>query len=85
MSGPLAEQIAYLLERSAFYREKLAGHDADGPLEALPLTTKQELRATVSPEHPFGTHCCVEPCRDRADLLHERHDGQAELHPAHRG
>ena len=23
MSGPLAEQIAYLLERSAFYREKL--------------------------------------------------------------
>ena len=26
MSG-LEEQVAYLLERSPFYREKLAGHD----------------------------------------------------------
>ena len=60
MSSPVAEQIAYLLERSPFYREKLAGHDPGGPLDALPLTTKQELRATVTPEHPFGTHCCVD-------------------------
>jgi phenylacetate-CoA ligase len=60
MSGAPAEQIAYLLERSPFYREKLAGADVGGPLEALPLTTKQELRATVSPEFPMGTHVCVE-------------------------
>jgi phenylacetate-CoA ligase len=56
-----AEQLAYVLERSPFYREKLAGHDTDGPLEALPLTTKQELRATVTRENPFGAHLCVEP------------------------
>jgi len=60
MSGAPAEQIAYLLERSPFYREKLAGADVGGPLEALPLTTKQELRATVSTEFPMGTHVCVE-------------------------
>ena len=56
-----------------------------GPLEALPLTTKQELRATVSPEYPFGTHCCV----DRGEIARiystSGHDGHAELHPAHRG
>ncbi len=55
----LSEQVAYLLERSPFYRAKLAGADVAGPLEALPLTTKQELRATVSPEFPMGTHVCV--------------------------
>ena len=57
------EQIAYLLERSAFYREKLAGHDVGG-LEAiarLPLTEKRELRATVTRENPFGAHVCARP------------------------
>ena len=57
-------QLAYVLERSAFYREKLAGHDTTGGLAAiatLPLTTKQELRATVTPERPFGAHLCAEP------------------------
>jgi phenylacetate-CoA ligase len=58
MSG-LQEQLGYLLERSAFYREKLAGLDVGGELAALPLTTKQELRATVSREWPMGTHVCV--------------------------
>ena len=58
MSG-LREQLAYLLERSAFYREKLAGHDVAGELAALPLTTKQELRATVTRDRPMGTHVCV--------------------------
>jgi phenylacetate-CoA ligase len=50
------EQLAYLRERSPFYRERI--HEAV-PLERiheLPLTTKQELRATVSAEHPFGAH-----------------------------
>jgi len=55
------EQLAYLLERSPFYREKFAGHDAGAALEDLPFTTKQELRDTVTPEHPFGAHLCVEP------------------------
>jgi phenylacetate-CoA ligase len=57
------EQIAYLLERSPFYREKLAGHDA-GRLEdiaELPLTDKSEIRATVTPESPIGAHLCAEP------------------------
>ena len=57
-------QLAYVLERSAFYREKLAGHDTTGGLAAiatLPLTTKQELRATVTRERPFGAHLCAEP------------------------
>ena len=59
------EQVAYVLERSAFYRDKLAGHDtASGDLAAiatLPLTTKQELRETVTRENPFGAHLCAEP------------------------
>ena len=55
-------QIAYLLERSAFYREKLAGHDV-GALEdiaELPLTEKDELRATRTRENPIGAHLCAE-------------------------
>ncbi|HEY3069692.1 MAG TPA: AMP-binding protein [Gaiellaceae bacterium] len=57
------EQLAYLLERSPFYREKLAGFDPHGLAEisALPLTEKNELRATVSPENPFGAHLCASP------------------------
>lgn len=59
-------QLAYLLERSAFYREKLgltrpeeAGGLAD--IAALPLTGKHELRATVTPENPIGSHLCADP------------------------
>jgi phenylacetate-CoA ligase len=57
-------QLAYVLERSAFYRSKLAGHDTGGGLVAianLPLTTKQELRDTVTPENPVGAHLCAAP------------------------
>jgi phenylacetate-CoA ligase len=56
------EQIAYLLERSPFYREKLAGHDPGGleDIAELPLTDKSEIRATVTPESPIGTHLCAE-------------------------
>ena len=58
------EQVAYLLERSAFYRDKLALTD---PREAgglddiaqLPLTEKAEIRATVTAENPIGTHLCA--------------------------
>ena len=56
------DQLAYLLERSAFYRDKLAGFEGAGlaDLAELPLTEKEELRATRTPENPFGAHLCVE-------------------------
>ncbi len=55
-------QLAYLLERSAFYREKLNGLDPRGLAEIaeLPLTEKAELKATCTPENPIGTHLCAE-------------------------
>jgi len=60
-------QLAYLFERSAFYREKLAAHGvgdaaAAGGLDAiasLPLTDKDELRATRTDDNPVGTHLCA--------------------------
>ena len=54
-------QLAYLLERSAFYREKLAGIETGGlaDIASLPVTEKQELRATVTPDNPIGTHLCA--------------------------
>jgi phenylacetate-CoA ligase len=59
-------QIAYLLERSAFYRDKLgisepdeAGELAD--IAQLPLTDKREIRATCTRENPIGTHLCAAP------------------------
>ena len=57
------EQIAYLLERSPFYREKLAGFEPGGLAEiaALPLTEKAELKATATAENPIGAHLCVPP------------------------
>jgi phenylacetate-CoA ligase len=56
-------QLAYLLDHSAFYREKLAGFAVGGleDITQLPLTEKGELRATVTPDNPFGSHFCVEP------------------------
>ena len=61
------DQLAYLLERSAFYREKLDGagvgsaSDAGGLAEIarLPLTEKREIRATCTPEAPIGAHLCA--------------------------
>jgi phenylacetate-CoA ligase len=56
-------QIAYLLERSPFYREKLGSSVSDrlADIAQLPLTAKEELRATVTSESPFGAHFCSEP------------------------
>jgi phenylacetate-CoA ligase len=57
------QQVAYLLERSPFYREKLAGVDANIGLDEiarLPLTEKPDVKATCTPESPFGAHLCVE-------------------------
>jgi phenylacetate-CoA ligase len=55
-------QIAYLLERSAFYREKLGPSPSDRleDIAELPLTEKGELRATVTPANPIGAHLCAE-------------------------
>jgi phenylacetate-CoA ligase len=66
-------QLAYLLERSAFYRERLAAAgiaeagDAGGleDIASLPLTEKDELRATCTPEQPIGSHLCA----DRSELV----------------
>jgi phenylacetate-CoA ligase len=63
------EQLAYLVERSPFYREKLAAAgvssagDAGGldDIGRLPLTEKHELRATASRENPVGAHLCAAP------------------------
>jgi phenylacetate-CoA ligase len=60
-------QVAYLFERSAFYREKFAAagfasaSDARGLTEIarLPLTEKRELRATCTPDNPIGAHLCA--------------------------
>jgi phenylacetate-CoA ligase len=62
-------QLAYLFERSAFYREKLDGagvssaEEAGGldRIAALPFTEKRELKATAAPDNPIGTHLCAEP------------------------
>jgi phenylacetate-CoA ligase len=60
-------QLEYLLERSPFYREKLAGAEASGlqDIARLPLTEKAEIRATCTAENPFGAHLCV----DRAEIV----------------
>ena len=62
-------QLAYLFERSPFYRAKLAAAGvgsarAAGPLPdiaGLPLTEKAELRATYTSDNPIGAHVCVRP------------------------
>jgi phenylacetate-CoA ligase len=63
------EQLAYLFERSAFYREKLrsagvSSAEAAGGLEeiaALPFTEKRELKATATADNPIGSHLCADP------------------------
>ena len=56
-------QLAYLLERSPFYREKLAGLAPGGLAEIaqLPLTDKEDLKATRTTENPIGDHLCAAP------------------------
>jgi phenylacetate-CoA ligase len=60
-------QLDYLFDRSVFYREKLtaagvssaeaAGGLAD--MARLPLTDKDELRATRTTDNPVGAHLCA--------------------------
>jgi phenylacetate-CoA ligase len=63
------QQLGHLFAHSSFYRDKLAAAgcrsagDAGGldQIGQLPLTTKQELRASCTPDNPIGAHLCVEP------------------------
>jgi phenylacetate-CoA ligase len=51
-----------LSERSAFYRERLGGFSGGlAEVAQLPLTEKEELRATQTPANPFGAHFCAAP------------------------
>jgi phenylacetate-CoA ligase len=50
--------VAALRERSPFYRDKLAGLE-DAPFEALPFTTKDEIRESLTAEPPLGRHLAV--------------------------
>jgi phenylacetate-CoA ligase len=56
-------QLAYLRERSPFYRERLAGAPDTGlaGIAELPLTDKEELKATATAERPFGSHFAADP------------------------
>jgi phenylacetate-CoA ligase len=62
-------QLAYLFDRSSFYREKLAaaGYGSDraagglADIAQLPLTDKHEIRATCTPDDPIGAHLCALP------------------------
>jgi phenylacetate-CoA ligase len=61
-------QLAYLFERSPFYRAKLGAAGLDSARAAgglaeiarLPLTEKRELRETCTDENPIGSHLCAE-------------------------
>jgi phenylacetate-CoA ligase len=63
-------QLAYLFERSGFYRQKLSAEGIESASEAeglaeiaeLPLTDKEELRDTEvrNRDNPIGAHLCVE-------------------------
>ena len=55
------EQLAYLAERSAFYRDTVRGAGGLADIAQLPLTDKRELRATTTPENPVGAHLCAKP------------------------
>ncbi len=62
----LRRQVAYLEERSPFYREKLAAAgvgsaalESLGALARFPLTTKQEVRDSQAAAPPLGRHACV--------------------------
>jgi len=61
-------QIAYLFEKSRFYRDKLTSTGFSSPeavggieaISALPFTEKDELRKSCSRQEPLGLHCTAE-------------------------
>ena len=86
-------QVAYLFERSRFYREQARPRPASirprrsaasSASPSLPTTEKDEIRQTRSDDEPVGTHLCGPAPRHRPHLLDQRYHRHAELHPAHR-
>ena len=64
----LSEQVAYLAQRSPFYRAKFAAHGVDpskirtvADLQAVPFTDKQELRDSLVATPPLGQHLAADP------------------------
>jgi phenylacetate-CoA ligase len=61
----LRAQLAYLERTSPFYRERLAGRadrvHTPRDLPALPLTTKEELRADQAAHPPLSARLCARP------------------------
>lgn len=65
--GHYRTQMAYLFERSQFYKDKLgkagissaAGAGGLAGIVSLPFTEKSELRASCTPDNPIGTHLCA--------------------------
>jgi phenylacetate-CoA ligase len=59
----LRRQLAYLADRSAFYRRRLGELPsrlrAAAEVRAVPYTTKEELRASQEREPPFGEYLCA--------------------------
>lgn len=61
----LGRQLRYVIERSAFYREKLGALPFDfdrfrlEQLPELPFTTKDEVRRSQEATPPLGAHACV--------------------------
>ena len=63
------DQLAYLFDRSPFYRRTLKAAGIASAAEAgglaeishLPLTEKHEIKATCTAENPFGAHLCARP------------------------
>ena len=62
-AAALRAQLAYLQRTSSFWRERIAGRAGEvrGPadLPALPLVTKDELRADQAAQPPFGARLCA--------------------------
>lgn len=62
--GLYRAQIAYLFQHSDFYRKKLVAAGFGDPagvgglrdIGTLPMSEKDELRASRTPDHPIGTH-----------------------------
>jgi phenylacetate-CoA ligase len=60
-AAALQAQRAYMARASPFYRERLGGARVRGveDLPELPVTTKEELRASQAARPPFGEHLCA--------------------------
>ena len=64
----LVDQVTRCYERSPFWRRKLAGAGvrpehvlSAEDLQRIPLTTKEELRASQAAEPPLGDFACADP------------------------